>query len=292
MNMQVAIVGTGAVGEHLALGLKNAGYQVSCIISRSPKAASKLAGKVDAKFSIQLGNKLPDGIDLLFLCVPDDAISGTAARLSGISYNWSGVCVAHTSGALTAQVLKPFSLLKASVLSFHPVQTFKKGHAASWEGTFVGIEGDEKGLQVGEEIAVSLGSVPLRLGAEDKVLYHASAVFASNFLVAVVDIASTILNELNLDTSDAMKLLGPLIANTCENVLASNPGNALTGPASRGDIDTIKKHAKALKDSVPEIYDLYLELTRVAVELKNKVDPAFTEKAQAVHREIDRLSAK
>ena len=288
-NMRVAIAGLGAVGENLARSLQRAGFPIYCLISKRKQAARALAKEVNAQFVISYGDALPEGIELLFLCVPDDAIARVSQDLSGQSYPWHKVYVAHTSGALLSTEMQSLALLGATVFSFHPVQTFAKGQESEWKGIFVGIEGAAGGVKVGEDIAVSLGSTPLLLQEKDKALYHASAVFASNFFVTIIGIASDILGQINVDRKDAVQLLTPLIQRTCHNVVASGPELALTGPASRGDTQTIKRHAEALGNSLPDKYNIYLELTRAAVELRRRNNPEFEEKATILLQEITKM---
>ena len=290
-RLKVAVVGTGAVGEHLALALKKAGYPIGCIVSRHLHSAGRLAEKVAAEKAVILGTAWPEGIDLVFVCVPDDAITQTAGVMGGLAYDWSGVCVAHTSGALSSKALDALAVKKATVLSFHPVQTFKKERLVSWEGMYIGLEGEVEAMRIGREVAYALGSVAIELTAEDKVLYHASAVFASNFLVTVVGIAVELLEQISVDRPDALRLLSPLVRNSCENILDTSPEKALTGPASRGDLQTIQKHVDALKAKAPEKYQLYLELTREAVRLNVRDLPGFGKTAEQMYKEIDRLIA-
>jgi len=288
-NMRVAIIGLGAVGEDLARSLHRAGFPIYCLISSRIQAARTLAIDVGAQFAVSYGDKLPEGIDLLFLCVPDDAIAQVCQDLSDRSYPWDTVYVAHTSGALLSAELGPLASLGAKVFSFHPVQTFAKGQESEWKNIFIGIEGEESGVQIGQHIAASLGGVPLLLREEDKVLYHASAVFASNFFVTVIGIATDILGQINVNRADAVQLLTPLIQRTCQNIVESGPGPALTGPASRGDVQTVKRHAEALGNSLPDKYNIYLELTRAAIELKRRNSPEFEEKATLMVQEIKKL---
>ena len=289
VDLPVAIVGTGALGESLALSIKRAGGAVHCIISRDVQRARTLAQKVEAPFSVKLGDNLPAGIQLVFLCVPDDAIAPTGRLLAEVEYLWADVWAAHTSGALTANALRPLSLVGARVFSFHPVQTFTKERDSEWSDIFVGIEGEESGVHIGKQVAALLGSIPLLLNAEDKALYHASAVVASNFIVALIGIAADILNQIQVSREDATALLAPLIERTCQNIVASGPERALTGPASRGDIQTIKRHAEALGNSVPDRYHIYLQLTKEAIDLKLRNDPSFKRIASNMHQEIERL---
>ena len=288
-NMRVAIIGLGAVGEDLAQSLHRAGFPIYCLISSRIQAARTLAKDVDAQFVVSYGDELPEGIDLLFLCVPDDAIAQVSQDLSDQSYPWHTVHVAHTSGVLLSAELGSLASLGARVFSFHPVQTFAKGQESEWKSIFIGIEGDESGVQIGQHIADSLGSIPVLLQEEDKVLYHTSAVFASNFFVTIIGIATDILGQINVDRAEAVQLLTPLIQRTCQNIVESGPELALTGPASRGDVQTIKRHAEALGNSLPDKYNIYLELTRLAIELKRRNNPEFEEKATLMVQEIKNM---
>lgn len=288
-DLQIAIAGTGALGESLARSLKQAGFPIHSILSRKAHTARELAEKVSAQFFVGANDELPEGIQLLFLCVPDDAIASASSLLADLPYAWSDVCVAHTSGALTASSLSALADEGAHVFSFHPMQTFVKGHVGEWKGIFVGIEGDEAGVLVGKEVASALGSTSLMLNAEDKALYHASAVFASNFMVALAGIATDILSKLDVSREDAFKLLGPLIERTCKNIITAGPDQVLTGPASRGDIQTIKRHAEALGNSLPDKYHIYLGLTREAVDLKLRNDKSFSLRASMMYQVIEQL---
>ena len=209
LDLQIAILGTGAIGENLALSLHEAGFPIHSIISRNTQTAHHLAHQVDAQFFVPYGEELQPGIQLLFLCVPDDVIEGIGEQLARQPYEWPGVCVAHMSGALTASALGSLAAQGAKTISFHPVQTFVKGGRSSWSEIFIGIEGDEAGVDFGRQVATYLGSIPLILNAEDKALYHASAVFASNFLVTLIGIASDILSQIDLSREDAIPFIRP-----------------------------------------------------------------------------------
>ena len=138
-DKRIAIAGTGALGESLARSLEQAGFPIHCIISRNVETARELAEDVGAQFFVRLRDTLPEGIQVLFLCVPDDAITPTSHLLAELPYAWTEVCVAHTSGALTATSLDALAEVGAQTFSFHPMQTFPKGQESEWKGIFVGI---------------------------------------------------------------------------------------------------------------------------------------------------------
>ena len=286
--LNIAIVGTGAVAHSLAKNLSVAGCKLLAIVSRSRLKAETLASKVGALHGIQLGTSLPLGVQLVFICVPDDAIAPTASQLAHDTTNWEGIMVAHTSGALSVDVLQDLVEVGASILSFHPVQTFSKDVVTSFSGIYIGIEGHSKALEKAEQLAELLGSIPLRLSSQDKVLYHAAAVFASNFLVSVTSMACDLLSEVGMNRSNALKMLSPLIQQTCENILSVGPEQALTGPAARGDLETLQKHSSALNLHNAQYYALYRQLSEQAVHLAVKADRLSELQADKVLKELGR----
>jgi predicted short-subunit dehydrogenase-like oxidoreductase (DUF2520 family) len=75
---------------------------------------------------------------------------------------------------------------------------------------------------------------------------HASAVVASNYLVALIDAATKLAQRAGLSRRRAMEALGPLVRATVDNVLRLGPERALTGPIERGDVGTIRRHLSAI----------------------------------------------
>lgn len=97
---------------------------------------------------------------------------------------------------------------------------------------------------------------PVRL--EDKPRYHALCVMAGNF--------SQILWQAASDGFAAMGLppetLAPYLQQVVHNFVA-NPGAALTGPLSRGDVNTIRRNLNALNgDPLQPVYQAFVELHR------------------------------
>ena len=60
-----------------------------------------------------------------------------------------------------------------------------------------------------------------------------------------------------------------VLARLChvENVEHLGPGAALTGPAVRGDVTTIRRNLEALRSAAPAAVGLYVSLCAVAVQL-------------------------
>jgi predicted short-subunit dehydrogenase-like oxidoreductase (DUF2520 family) len=269
----VTIVGAGAVGTALARALTATGHPVEAVLSRTATSAQALAETVGAPVAASSEEALPASVRLVWICVPDDTIASVAAGLAEVNHPWSDTIVAHTSGAKTAAALAPLAEQGAATMSFHPLQTFTEDSAPdAFEGTVVGLEGDDRAVAAGEVLAQSLGARPVQLTPEAKTLYHAAAALASNGLVALLAVVEEIFAASGSETDTSgldLDAVEPLLRQTLENVQQSHPEGALTGPVARGDEETVQSHLEALTAETPHLVPLYTalstELVRVAV---------------------------
>jgi len=134
--------------------------------------------------------------------------------------------VVHTSGALSLDVLEGARRAGAEVGSFHPCQAFATIEQAlqNLSGSTIGIEASSEGLRaLLERMAEDIGCSYVRVPPEGKVLYHAAAVFASNYMVTLVDVALRLLERLDIERTAAMGLLSPLLRGTLANI--KKPGD-------------------------------------------------------------------
>ena len=289
---ETVIVGAGAVGISLFSALPKHGYPIAGIVSRSPERLPVLIGNASQSRPLQPDDALPSSTRLVFLCVPDDAISATASRLAKNPAGWSNRTVTHTSGALTSDVLSPLANLGAQIMSFHPMQTFSKNEPTPWHDIYVGIEGGEKAVHLGEQIARDLGAHPIRLNKADKPTYHAAASIASNMLVVLADMSCNLLESIGIDRQDAIGLLGPLIRQTAQNATVDMPEKALTGPAARGDLNTLRFHFETLATHFPSYLDLYHAMTVEAVDIAEKSGRLTPNRAIQIKKALQELSKK
>jgi len=268
----VAIVGAGAVGTALARGLAKAGVPVGAVVSRNPTSARNLADDVGAPVSGRDLAVLPDETRVVFLCVPDDAISDVATALAEEPRSWGHTVVAHTSGAKAADVLAPVAKNGAAILSFHPLQTFAADRGPdAFEDVVIAVEGDDEAVSAGTSLAQALGARPVVLTAQQKALYHCAAALASNGLVALMAVVEELFAAAGVDDAEAptTDLVAPLVEQTWSNLTSSGPEGALTGPVARGDETTVEAHLQALEGDAPHLIPLYAalstEMVRTAV---------------------------
>ena len=282
----VTVIGAGAMGRVLAARLRERGYPVLAVISRTRDHAEELAHAVGARIASDSLHDLPAESRLVVCCIPDGKLEEVASRLSRIAHPWRKTVVLHTSGALPASVLQPLADEEARTLSFHPLQalTATSGPEAL-EGVYAGIEGQPPSLAAGIELAVGLGMRYLILSADAKPRYHLAASIASNYLVTLNAVVQQVFQSLDIDRVTAQEVITPLVHGTLANLATSSPEDALTGPILRGDLETVHKHGLALRRYLPHLIPVYASLAMETVALavrSSRLDPARAEEMLAL----------
>jgi predicted short-subunit dehydrogenase-like oxidoreductase (DUF2520 family) len=214
---RVHVIGTGRVGSAVTARLRERGVAV---------------GESDP--------------DVVLLCVPDTAIADVAKSLAS-----GDAWVGHVSGATPLTALEP----QEGRFSLHPLQTFdRSGDPSQLDGVWAAITGDTpEALGVARALADTLGVEPFELADDDRILYHAGAVFASNYLVTLQRAAV----RLGVPSEG----LVPLMLGTIDH------GFELTGPIARGDWTTVEAHKRAIRERQPELEHLYDTLAEATVLL-------------------------
>jgi predicted short-subunit dehydrogenase-like oxidoreductase (DUF2520 family) len=156
--------------------------------------------------------------------------------------------VFHCSGAKASSELEALRRAGALVASVHPVRSFADpaAVAAAFDGTFCGVEGDAAALALLLPAFEAIGARPVRIDPAAKTVYHAAAVFASNYLVTVIDAALRAYQAAGIPADVARELARPLATETLSNVLRLGPEAALTGPIARGDAATVARQHGAV----------------------------------------------
>ena len=265
----VAVIGAGRVATALAVRLEGAGYRVVAITGREATRERGRRFLPHAAFlPLEAAQEGTRDADLVVVGVPDDLIAEVCGRLAGQRAFAAGQRVVHLSGSLGLDALGAAREVGAMVLSLHPLQSFPSVEVgvARLSGSPIAVTAlDERGCIFGEKLARDAGGVPFRIADEVKPLYHAAAVFCSNYLVAVEAIAERLFRLAGL--AEPAPTFHPLARAAFESTFASGPGSALTGPAARGDAGTIARNLAALQEHAPEAIPAYVALARVAAGL-------------------------
>lgn len=271
--LKLGFIGAGTVGTALAARLSQSGYPIVAVASRSRKSAQKLSDAVGFCPVFDSNQEAADHAELIFITTPDDAIAPVVAEIE-----WhEGQKVVHCSGADSVASLQPAKEAGAKVGAFHPLQTFASLEQAieNMPGSTFALEAEEPLLAELKEMAAALGGNVVVLKASDKVLYHASAVIACNYLVTLVKLAGDLWQSFGVPPPQSTQALLPLLRGTLHNIETIGIPDCLTGPIARGDIGTINKHLDALAQTAPHLLPAYRELglqTMPIALAKGKID--------------------
>ena len=267
-SLRVGFIGAGRAATGLALALHRQGYRVTAVASRTLSSAEALAGRIQGCTPLKTPQDVADGCDLVFITTPDDAIA-TVAR----SVRWHrDMGVAHCSGAESAAILEPARNQGALVGSFHPMQTFPATSQgmASLSGIAFAVEGPPPLIDTLKEMAHALGGWPVEIAAEHRALYHLSGFLACGAVVTLMGQAAEVWKVMGYTKEQGLEVLLPILRSTVDSLEAQGTPSALTGPISRGDIGTVRKHLDALESQAPSIVPLYCIIALGAVALSRE----------------------
>ncbi|HEX6288601.1 MAG TPA: DUF2520 domain-containing protein [Herpetosiphonaceae bacterium] len=261
----IAIIGLGRVGLALGRAIHAAGYDIRAVSSRDPRKAQTTA----CSFCAEVLNAAEAArrADLVLLTVSDDAIT-TVARELGAAGAWrSGQFVVHASGVSPASALQPAADDGAIIGAFHPLAAFATLDATLPPGITFAIEAPPPLHAILWDLARALGGHALDLAPQDKTLYHAAAVIASNYTIVLAALAEQIFEQLGATPEQGLQALLPLMRTTLDNLERQRLPAALTGPLVRGDVGTVRRHIHALDQTLPHIGALYRCLAHGALPL-------------------------
>ena len=286
--LRLGFIGAGTVGTALAIRLSSKGYQVVAVSSRSHTSAKNLAQRVNDCHAFDNNQGVADAAEFVFITTPDDAIAPVASEVK-----WHpGQSVVHCSGAASTDILQPAKRLGANVGVFHPLQTFANvGQAIeNLPGSTFTLEAEEPLLNTLKDMATALDGNWVELKASDKVIYHAAAVIACNYLVTLVKLATDLWQTFNVPPHQATQALLPLLRGTINNIETVGIPQCLTGPIARGDTGTIKKHLDALQKSAPTILSTYRELGLQTIPIalaKGRINQHQAKELEAILRQLN-----
>lgn len=254
----ISIIGYGRVGASLSFALHTKGYKVYIY---SKTIAKKLLPK---KYFLDNLMQAIEIANAIFICVPDDIIENMADTISNLNLNLSEKIFYHTSGSKSSSSLEKLKKNNAFIASFHPLQTFPYPNASLriWHNIYCVLEGDDVGIKKARQYCNELKCKYLVLNKEDKLLYHAAAVFTSNFLVLLIHISQTIASYAGIDKNAFNKLYSPLIKATLKSIEKMGLDKALSGPLVRKDYNTLIQQVNKIKErneTISSLYNLFIQ---------------------------------
>ncbi|PKD44692.1 Rossmann-like and DUF2520 domain-containing protein [Rhodohalobacter barkolensis] len=285
MRPAITVIGSGAVGSAWIDYFRKAGFPIASVWNSS----SGVVYGSDSEHQDERNHSLPAGEsdigDLILITTPDSIIRSVAENLSTSDIDWSDKRVVHCSGSHPASVLLPLSQKGAATASMHPIQTFKKSDdSGRLKNIYISLQGDGSFVQQLKGIVEDLNSNPLILDEHQKKAVHISAVFASNYLVALLNTSDVILKENGVE--EGVNILEPLIRQTLKNILERGTEFSLTGPISRGDTTTVQDHLENLAAD-EEKENLYKALGRVCLGIVKRQDSLTEEQLSELQRILE-----
>ncbi len=169
------------------------------------------------------------GVDVLFIATPDDVVAEVAAQVRPVATT----AVVHLSGSLGLDVLAGHAR-RGSLHPLVPLPTPAIGAQRLRSGVTLAVAGDP----VTRAVAEDLGGDVVEVADADRAAYHAAAVIAANHLVALMGQVERVAATAGLP----LGAFAGLMRAASEDAIALGPRQALTGPAARGDWETVERH--------------------------------------------------
>ncbi|HSE41424.1 MAG TPA: DUF2520 domain-containing protein [Acidobacteriota bacterium] len=267
---KISWIGCGRVANTLAKACKIAGYEIGIVACRNLKNAEKAVQYIGAG---EAGTDIVDAATLgtvHFVTTNDDALAEIVRTVdSDGPGSLQGHYFYHTSGSIASTIFEPLHQKGAEIASIHPLQVFADPDKAleTLPGIYYAIEGTDRAMTWAIQLVDKLQGKLLLIPTARKPLYHAASVFAANYLVVLVHLAVSIMEEIGESPEDSYEAFLPLMVSALQNIEEFGTAAALTGPISRGDEKTIETHLKALEELPPGILRAYEVLGQEAVEL-------------------------
>jgi predicted short-subunit dehydrogenase-like oxidoreductase (DUF2520 family) len=270
------IIGAGRVGRSLAhLWHKQGVFVVQDVLTRSQSSADEAREFIGAGRAVTFMSDMR-AADVWMLAVPDGQIKSVAKSLSNMPVaSVFGACNAiifHCSGALSSAELQPLKDLGAQVASAHCILSFSAPSSAvtQFAGTPCALEGDVSATQTLQAAFEDIGANCFDLAAKDKVLYHAAAVFATNFLPVLQVVAADLWQSTGMPKELISPLNASLLQKAVQNIAAQGAAKALTGPAARGDTELVALQGAAVSDWHADAGAAYAALSQLASQIAKK----------------------
>lgn len=251
-----AIVGAGRVGVSTGILLQNAGHKIVGCAARSSASLERAVRYLGCPSSTDAAEIVGDA-DCVIIATPDDAVVAVAEDLAGAGLR-TGTIAYHTAGSMGVAPLRPLQETGVRTLAVHVLQSIPDIDLGVERipGSWFGVTCDDDLKDWAGGLVSELGGRPIWIAEEARALYHAAAVIASNYLVALAVLVRT--------TGQSVEPYLPLMEGTLANIEALGVADALTGPVVRGDVGTLRRHVEALAGT-PEVASAYRVLAGVAL---------------------------
>ncbi len=243
----ISFIGSGNLAWHLAPAFDNAGFVVKEVYSRNASHAEALTGRLyqaEVKATLDFSTS---SSSVFIVAVNDDSISNIAKEI----ILPEEAVLAHTSGSVPLTDLQFAATSNIGV--FYPLQTFTQNKKIDFKQIPIFIESNNDETEsVLSILAKAISNHVKKISSEERKALHIAAVFASNFTNHMLTLSKNILQQNSIE----FEWLKPLIIETVNKSLQMGPEAAQTGPAKRGDLETLEKHMAFLQNE-PDLSEVY-----------------------------------
>ena len=239
----------------------------------------------DIGISSSLSSEWISHSNIIFICVPDDQLTGVISGVDRLKVDLSDKTFVHTSGAYSSEILISLKDSNAQTASAHPIYSFGNNEPGSISlgGVYFDLEGDAAALDALKNLFRKVGIKWIEISRDQKIAVHIASVFYSNYFVGLAHMAQEVLRASNFPEEDFWEPFVPLIESTLGNQSENSPAQALTGPIKRGDILTVEKHLAYLKSHNSEAVPAYVQMARAILELAS-LPPKSIQKLEEILR--------
>jgi predicted short-subunit dehydrogenase-like oxidoreductase (DUF2520 family) len=287
---KLSIIGCGKVGKTLStLWLQHGQFSIGDILDLSFERASQATAYLRAGRAVTNFSELQP-VDVYLIATPDQSIADSCHKLAACGVLKQGSIVFHCSGAAPSSVLRSAKTNGAAIASVHPIKSFADPEqaAATFTGTYCGIEGSKPALELLRPALEAIGGIPLEIDPEQKAVYHAATVFVSNYLTALVEIGGQALEKSGLTKTAAIEVIEPIVRGTVENIFKLGTVQALTGPIARGDVETVGLHLEALGRWNRRLANIYRQLGAFTLELAHQQGAASADQLETLSQSLEK----
>ena len=264
------ILGCGRVGSTLGHLWRAQGvFLIQDVHNTSAASADQAVQFMKAGWPVQRLHDMRPA-DVWMIAVPDRQTAQTAELLAQhLKGTTKPATVFHCSGAFSSAELQPLRELGCQTASAHCILSFSAPSSAvtQFAGTPCALEGDAVAIQTLQSAFETIGANCFNLAAKDKVLYHAAAVFATNFLPVLQVVAADLWQSTGMPKELIAPLNASLLSKAMQNIARQGAAKALTGPAARGDTELVALQGAAVAAWSAEAGAAYKALSQLAAQI-------------------------
>jgi predicted short-subunit dehydrogenase-like oxidoreductase (DUF2520 family) len=254
--MKIVIIGSGNVATVLGRRMGQSGHEIMQVFSRNGEHAVPLADELGCPWSAEW-TEISHAAELYLVAISDDALAGLGERLA-----LPGKLVVHTAGAISRNVLRGVT---ENYGVLYPLQSLRAAIRAIPEIPLLVDGNDPVTLERISDFARTISGQVQVADDKTRLKLHLAGVIVNNFSNHLYALTAAFCRQEGI----AFDLLLPLIGETAGRLAHTDPRDAQTGPAIRGDRATIGEHLKLL-DNYKDIKELYKLMTFQIQELHKK----------------------